>query len=254
MDKLKELFSLEGLRIIVTGASSGLGLHQAITMAELGAQVFALSRSGAIKVDYEGEVPKSIVFGRLDVSDEKDIQRVFTEIGEEGGIDVLVNNAGITKRKRAEELTTEEWNAIHDVNVTGLFNCCKYAYPFLKNSPHVGRIINIGSMASHLGFSEVVPYSSSKAAVQGITRGLAVEWSQHNVLVNSVSPGWFPSLMSEQVMDEDRKARILDRMPLHRFGKPQELSPMVCFLASPAATYITGQDFCVDAGALAYGF
>ena len=240
--------------MIVTGASSGLGLHQAITMAELGAKVFALSRSGDIKVDYEGEVPESIVFATLDVSDEKAIQEVFTEIGEAGGIDVLVNNAGITKRKRAEELTSEEWNAIHDVNVTGVFNCCKYAFPFLKKSPHVGRIINIGSMASHLGFSEVVPYSSSKAAVQGITRGLAVEWSQDNVLVNSVSPGWFPSLMSEQVMDPDRKARILNRMPLHRFGKPQELSPMVCFLASPAATYIAGQDFCVDAGAMAFGF
>ncbi|MFT2008869.1 SDR family NAD(P)-dependent oxidoreductase [Pontibacter sp. 13R65] len=254
MDKLKQLYSLEGLRIIVTGGSSGLGLHQAITMAQCGATVFALSRSGGIKVEHEVKMLESLTFSTLDVSNEEDIRKVFKEVGESGGIDVLVNNAGITKRVKAEALTTAEWTAIHDVNVTGLFNCCRYAFPYLTKSAHVGRVINIASMASHLGFSEVVPYSSSKAAVQGITRGLAVEWSQENVLVNSVSPGWFPSLMSEQVMDEDRKAKILNRMPLHRFGKPDELSPMICFLASPAATYITGQDFCVDGGALAFGF
>ena len=109
-------------------------------------------------------------------------------------------------------------------------------------------------MASYLGFSEVVPYSSSKAAVLGITRGLAVEWSADNILVNSVSPGWFPSEMSQQVMDDDRKSKILNRMPLHRFGRPEELAAMICFLASPAATYITGQDFSVDGGALAFGY
>ncbi|WP_114782942.1 SDR family NAD(P)-dependent oxidoreductase [Botryobacter ruber] len=254
MDKIKELFSLEGLRVIVTGASSGLGLHQAIMLAQCGAKVFALSRSGEVKVDYKGEVPDSIVFAKLDVADEADIQRVFTQIGEEGGIDVLVNNAGITKRKRAEELTTQEWEEIQEVNVTGLFNCCKHAFPYLKKSAHIGRIINIGSMASHLGFSEVVPYSASKAAVQGITRGLAVEWSQENILVNTVSPGWFPSEMSTQVMDADRKAKILNRMPLHRFGHPNELASIICFLASPAASYITGQDFCVDGGAMAFGY
>jgi 2-dehydro-3-deoxy-D-gluconate 5-dehydrogenase len=99
-----------------------------------------------------------------------------------------------------------------------------------------------------------VPYNSSKSAVLGITRGLAVEWRNEHILVNSVSPGWFPSEMTQQVMDEDRKAKILNRMPLHRFGKPEELASMVCFLASPAASYITGQDFSVDGGALAYGY
>lgn len=254
MNKLKELYSLEGATIIVTGASSGLGLDQARLLAECGANVYAVSRSGRPKIDVQTPLPSTIQWLTLDVTDDEAIKNVFTEIGKLKGIDVLVNNAGITKRQRAETISTTEWEAIHQVNVTGVFNCCKQAYPYLKNSKRVGRIINISSMASFLGFAEVVPYSSSKAAVLGLTRGLAVEWSSDNILVNSVSPGWFPSEMSQQVMDEDRRQKILNRMPLHRFGKPEELSAMICFLASPAASYITGQDFSVDGGALSFGY
>lgn len=254
VQKLEELYSLKGLRIIVTGASGGLGLNQALMLAQCGATVFALSRTGHAKEDLPAELPDSLHFGVLDVRHEQDIAACMKQIGDEDGIDVLVNNAGITIKKRAEELTTEEWETVHQVNVTGVFNCCRYAFPYLKASRHIGRIINIASMASSLGFSQVVPYSSSKAAVLGITRGLAVEWSADNILVNAVSPGWFPSEMSRQVMDEDRKKRILNRMPLHRFGSPDELSPIICFLSSPAASYITGQEFAVDGGALAYGF
>jgi NAD(P)-dependent dehydrogenase (short-subunit alcohol dehydrogenase family) len=254
MDKLRALYSLEGKTCIVTGASSGLGLAQAIMLAQCGALVIALSRSGRPKVELSEELPSNIIFDTLDVGLEEDIERKFTEIGEQYGIDVLVNNAGITKRIRAEQVTLEEWNEIHKVNVDGVFLCCKHAFPYLRQSKFIGRIINISSMASYLGFSEVVPYNSSKSAVLGITRGLAVEWRNEHILVNSVSPGWFPSEMTQQVMDEERKAKILNRMPLHRFGKPEELASMVCFLASPAASYITGQDFSVDGGALAYGY
>lgn len=251
---IQQLYSLDGLRIIVTGASSGLGLHQAVTLANCGATVFALSRSGKPKVEFDEPIPSNVIFDKLDVTNEADIQRKIAEIGDNGGIDVLINNAGITQRVRAENVSRETWESIHNVNVTGVFLCCKHAFPYLKKSNHTGRIINISSMASYLGFSEVSPYSSSKSAVLGITRGLAIEWSADNILVNSVSPGWFPSEMSQQVMDENRKAKILNRMPLHRFGKPMELSAMICFLASPAATYITGQDFSIDGGALAFGF
>ncbi|HLS95014.1 gluconate 5-dehydrogenase/2-deoxy-D-gluconate 3-dehydrogenase [Sphingobacterium allocomposti] len=254
MSYLEKIYSLNGLRVVVTGASSGLGLHQAVALANCGATVFALSRTGTPKVDINMPVPKNVHFGSLDVSSPTEIRQKIGDIGAAGGIDVLVNNAGITERLRAEDISEEQWRKIHDVNVDGVFWCSQAAYPFLKDSAHVGRIINIASMASYLGFSEVVPYSSSKSAVLGITRGLAVEWSKDNILVNSISPGWFPSLMSQQVMDADRKAKILNRMPLHRFGRPEELSAMTCFLASPAATYITGQDFSVDGGALAFGF
>ena len=152
MDVLKQLYSLEGLRVIVTGASSGLGLNQAVLLANCGATVFALSRSGKPKVEKEEVVPSNVISGVVDVTSEESIRGKINEIGNAGGIDVLVNNAGITMRKRAEEFTTEEWEAIHNVNVTGVFNCCRYAFPFLRKSEHTGRIINISSMPRILDF------------------------------------------------------------------------------------------------------
>ncbi|MGV8095250.1 MAG: SDR family NAD(P)-dependent oxidoreductase [Mangrovibacterium sp.] len=254
MERLEQLFSLEGLRIIVTGASGGLGLNMAVMLAECGASVWSLSRSGRAKTGYLEKIPDKLTFEKLDVTNENEIREKFNEIGVGGGIDVLVNNAGVNLKRKAEEITTDEWTDVFDVNLNGLYNCCKYAFPFLKQSKHTGRIINMTSMASHLGFSGILPYTSSKSAVLGLTRGLAVEWAQENILVNSVSPGWFPSELNKEVIDTERQEKILARMPLHRYGRPEELSPVICFLASPAATYITGQDFSVDGGALAFGY
>jgi len=254
MKKLKELFSLENLRIIVTGASGGLGLDMAVMLAECGATVFGLSRSSGPRKENSWNKPENLIFDKLDVTKEKDVQEKLSEIGNAGGIDVLINNAGVNLKKNAADLEPQDWANVFDVNLYGMYNCCKYAFPYLKQSRHRGRIINIASMASHLGFTGILPYTSSKSAVLGLTRSLAVEWAEENILVNSVSPGWFPSELNKKVIDQDREAKILNRMPLHRFGRPEELSPMICFLASPSATYITGQDFCVDGGALAFGY
>jgi len=254
MDRIHQLYSLKGLRIIVTGASGGLGYHMAVMLAESGATVYGLSRSGKPKSGYLSMIPENLIFDKLDVSREQDIKVKINDIGNDGGIDVLVNNAGVNLKKRAETLSRANWEQMMDVNLYGVYHCCKYAFPFLKASKHPGRIINISSMASHLGFSKVLPYTASKSAVLGLTRGLAVEWAHENILVNSVSPGWFPSELNKDVIDAEREQKILSRMPLHRYGRPDELSPVICFLASPAATYITGQDFSVDGGARAFGF
>jgi NAD(P)-dependent dehydrogenase (short-subunit alcohol dehydrogenase family) len=254
MDKIRHLFSLEGLRVIVTGASGGLGLNMSAMLAECGATVFGLSRSGRCKNPIVSELSKSLVFDKLDITDYRAISDKMKEIGDNGGIDVLVNNAGVNLRRRAEKIGMDEWKEVFDVNLDGLYQCCIHAFPYLQKSRHIGRIINITSMASHLGFSEILPYTSSKSAVLGLTRGLAVEWAKRNILVNSVSPGWFPSELNKEVIDLERREKILGRMPLHRFGNPEELSPMICFLSSRASTYITGQDFCVDGGAMSYGF
>ena len=109
-------------------------------------------------------------------------------------------------------------------------------------------------MSAHLGFSEVVPYCASKGAVLAMTRALAVEWAQDNITVNSIAPGWFRSKMNEQVVDAAREQKILNRMPLHAYGDTRDLGKMAEFLVGDGAAYITGQDFAVDGGALAYGY
>ena len=247
------MFDLSGYTGIVTGASSGIGYAIANVLGEAGAVVYAVSRTGKVK-NPEAAVHPNVIHVAGDVCDYPHMTRMIEGIGEEKGIDFLINNAGVTVKKRAEEFSDEDFEYIHKVNVSSVFKLSCLCYPYLKKSSHKGRIVNISSMAAHLGFSEVVPYCSSKGAVLGMTRGLAVEWANENITVNSIAPGWFPSEMSKQVMTPERKAKILGRMPVHAFGDTQDLGAMALFLVSPHAAYITGQDFAVDGGALAYGF
>lgn len=247
------MFDLTGRTGVITGASSGIGFASANVLAEAGAAVIAVSRSGAPK-DPEAKSHPKVEHIQGDITHSPSMEALISQIGGERGIDFLINNAGITIKKRAEEMTAEEFEEVHRVNLFSAFNLCRLCYPYLKKSPHTGRIVTISSMAAHLGFSQVVPYCSSKAAVLGLTRGLAVEWAGDNITVNSVAPGWFPSELSRSVMDEDRRAKILARMPMHRFGDPRDIGAMLLFLLSDSAAYITGQDFAVDGGALAFGF
>lgn len=244
---------LEGRTGIITGASSGIGYAIANVLASSGARVYALSRTGAVKPGLEPSV-EGVVHVKGDVTDYKEMDTLIRQIAGEDRLDFLINNAGITKKCRAEDFPAEDFEKIMRVNVHSVFRLCQLCYPYLKQSPYKGRILNISSMAAHLGFSEVVPYAVSKAAVCGMTRGLAVEWASDNLCVNSIAPGWFPSEMSAQVMTPERKAAILARMPLHSFGDPRDLGEMAKFLLGDGARYITGQDFAVDGGALAYGF
>lgn len=244
---------LEGRVGIVTGASSGIGYAVANTLAEAGATVYSISRSGAVK---EGQAPSAdgVIHIKGDVTDRKEMEKIVADIAAKSGLDFLVNNAGITKKCRAEDFPAEDFERIMNVNIHAVFYLCQLCYPYLKKSEHKGRIVSISSMAAHLGFSEVTPYCVSKAAVCGMTRGLAVEWANDNICINSIAPGWFPSEMSKQVMTPERKAAILARMPVHAFGDTRDLGAMAKFLIGDGAKYITGQDFAVDGGALAYGF
>lgn len=244
---------LKGRKGIVTGASSGIGYAIANVLAENGATVYAVSRTGTVKEGLSSSSP-GVIHVKGDVTHREEMGQLISSIASETGLDFLINNAGITKKERAEQFPSEDFNQILEVNVTSLFALSQLCYPYLKASPFKGRIINISSMAAHLGFTEVVPYCTSKAAVCGLTRGLAVEWAGDNICVNSIAPGWFPSEMSKQVMTPERKAAILGRMPVHAFGDPRDLGEMARFLLSNHARYITGQDFAVDGGALAYGY
>ena len=250
---LIELFTLEERVGIVTGGSKGIGLAISSLLADAGAKVYAVSRTGKVE-DEPCPTNKNIIHIPLDITIKDKAKKLITEIGNKEGLDFLINNAGITYKGKAENFDLDQWDFIHKVNVDAVFYLSQFAYPYLKESKFIGRIVNISSMAAHLGFSEVVPYCSTKAAVLGITRGLAVEWVNDNILVNSVAPGWFPSKMTQQVMDEERKKKILNRMPLHRFGETKDIGAMVLFLLGKGAKYITGQDFAVDGGTLSYGY
>lgn len=245
--------TLEGRVGIVTGGSSGIGYAVANVLANAGAAVYVVSRTGNVKKGISPSAP-GVIHVKGDIADREAMTALAGKIAGETGLDFLVNNAGITKKCRAEQFPMEDFNRIMEVNVTSVFQLCQLCYPWLKKSVYKGRIVNISSMAAHLGFSEVVPYCTSKAAVCGLTRGLAVEWANDNICVNSVAPGWFPSELSRQVMTPERKAAILGRMPVHAFGDPKDVGEMVRFLLEDGAAYITGQDFAVDGGALAYGF
>ena len=248
-----ELFDLKGRTGIITGASSGIGLGTANVLAEAGAKIYALSRTGGLK-DPTEYCHENIIHIKADVCDREQMEKKVKEIGEKDGIDFLINNAGVTVKRRAENFKMEDFDRIQAVNVRAVFRLSCLCYPYLKKSPHMGRIINISSMSAHLGFSEVVPYCTSKGAVLAMTRGLAVEWANDNVMVNSIAPGWFPSEMNKQVMDAERKQKILSRMPVHKFGDTRDIGAMALFLVSDGAKYITGQDYAVDGGALAFGY
>jgi NAD(P)-dependent dehydrogenase (short-subunit alcohol dehydrogenase family) len=249
--------TLQGRRGIITGASSGIGLATAAVLASEGAEVIVISRTGAPKNSTAGKTPAgvdNIHHFKGDITDYSAMKTIVEDLAESGPLDFLINNAGVSVKKRAEEITVDEFEYVQKINVFAAFNLSVLCYPYLKQSVHMGRIITISSMAAHLGFSLVVPYCVSKAAVLGLTRGLAVEWANDNLTVNSVAPGWFPSELTRTVMDDKRKAKILDRMPVHRFGESDNIGAMIAFLLSDSAKYITGQDFAVDGGALAYGF
>ncbi len=247
------MFDLTGRVGIITGASSGIGFAIANVLADAGAKIYALSRTGKPKDDKE-PLNDSIIHISADVCDYSSLGELVEEIGSKDGIDFLINNAGTSIKKRAEEFSDKEFEIIQQVNVNSIFKLSCLCYPYLKESSHMGRIINISSMAAHLGFSEVVPYCTSKGAVIGMTRGLAVEWVNDNITVNSIAPGWFPSELSRKIMDEERRALILSRMPMHKFGDTKDIGAMACYLLSDSAKYITGQDFAIDGGALAFGF
>lgn len=246
---------LKGRAGIVTGASSGIGYAIAETLAEAGATVYVISRTGTVKADMPPSHP-NVIHRKGDVTDYAAMKTLVAELAASHGntLDFLVNNAGATAKKRAEDFDDREFDRILEVNVKSVFKLSTICYPYLKASAHKGRIVNISSMSAHLGFSEVVPYCTSKAAVCGMTRGLAVEWAQDNICVNSIAPGWFASKMLTDVMDPARREKILSRMPVHQFGDTRDLGALALFLIGDHGSYITGQDYAMDGGALAFGY
>jgi NAD(P)-dependent dehydrogenase (short-subunit alcohol dehydrogenase family) len=249
--------SLEGKHALVFGGTSGLGKSIAKGFAEAGADVVAVSRR-AEEVRKTAEEIRALdrrtLEATADVTSRDDIQRVIDAMVKEfGRIDILVNSAGTTKRVPSLELADEDWNRILDVNLKGTWYACQIVGRVMKEQQY-GRIINIASIMAFQSSHEVAAYCASKGAVLMLTRSLAAEWAKYHITVNALAPGVFETPLNRVILqDSGRKASILSRTPMRRYGRLEEIQGAAIFLASDSASFVTGEILAVDGGFLAQG-
>ncbi|MBA6293848.1 3-oxoacyl-ACP reductase FabG [Colwellia sp. MB3u-70] len=240
------MFSLDGKVILVTGASRGIGKAIATQLKALGGNVIgtATSEHGAANIsEYLGEGQGLV----LNVTDDASISAMFDLIKEKhGSVDILVNNAGITRDNLLMRMKDDEWNDIIDTNLTSVFKISKAVLRAMMKKRH-GRIINIGSVVGTMGNAGQVNYATAKAGLIGFTKSLAREVASRGITVNTVSPGFIDTDMTQTLTDEQKEG-IFAQVPANRLGKPEEIANAVAFLASDGAAYITGETLHVNGG------
>jgi NAD(P)-dependent dehydrogenase (short-subunit alcohol dehydrogenase family) len=246
---------LTGRTVLVTGGGGGLGSVMARGIAEAGAAVAVTD----LDADRAREVARAVeaaggraVGERLDVTDREDVERVVERVAAAlGPIDGLVNAAGITRRGSAADFPRADWDRVLDVNLTGTFACCQAVGRRMLTRGR-GAIVNVASIAGHIGLPGTIAYIAAKGGVVMLTRGLAVEWAPRGVRVNALAPSWFATDMGNLIDREpEYRERVLRRVPLGRLGRPEELVGATVFLLSDAASMVTGHVLAVDGGVLA---
>lgn len=251
------LFNLDGKIAVVIGGTSGIGHALSLGLAEAGADVVASSR-GKEAVEKTAREIEALSRKSLritaDVAQRASLEKLRDAvIAAFGKVDVLVNCAGITAKGPTLNFSEENWSRILDTNLNGTLRACQvFGEPMLSRKS--GRIINIASLSTHLGLFEVAAYGASKAAIGSLTKTLAVEWSRHGVLVNAILPGVFRTPLNASLLDNTARGReFLARTPMARFGEVRELVGAAVYLASDAASFVTGSLLVVDGGILASG-
>ena len=237
--------------ILITGSSQGIGRAIALKFATLGAQI-ALndipSQEENLKIA-KSEIEKlgaRTEYFLADVSNFNEVEKMMAGVKEKfGGLDVLVNNAGIAKDRTLAKMTVEEWQKVIDINLTSVFNCSKSALPLLI--PNQGNIVSLSSIVGQKGNFGQTNYAASKAGIIGFTKALSKEVGRFGVRVNAVAPGFIETKMAEAIPDQ-MKATIKQLTSLGRFGKPEEVANAIAFLASPDASFITGVILNIDGG------
>ena len=248
----KGMFSLEGRVALVTGASRGIGASIAKALAEAGADVAvhgnqAPAEATADVVRKFGRKAATLV---ADMADPGAADRLVREtVASLGGLDIVVNNAGIIRRGPTVDTTDADWHAVIDVNLHGVFRLCRAAGRYLIATGRSGKIINIASLLSFQGGLNVPAYAASKSAIAGLTRELSNEWASRRINVNAIAPGYFRTDNTEALQnDETRNRQILERIPAGRWGETEDLEGAAVFLASRASDYVNGQILAVDGG------
>ena len=252
------LFSLAGKAVLITGASGGIGTTLALALAQAGAVVGVHGRT-AEKVEETcrlvtaagGEgIPLVADVGTVEANRQL-LTDAMTKLGR---LDVLVNCAGMNRRKPMIQVTEDDYDTIMAVNLRSVFFLCQAAHPHLK-AQGGGKIINIGSMNATYGLGTLAVYGASKAGLAQITRVMAVEWAKDNIQVNSLVPGFIRTPLTEKPLwgDPQRAEWLHNRIPMRRGGEPDELVGACLLLAGPASSYMTGQAIHVDGGFLAGG-
>jgi len=251
--KVQKLFDLTGRIAIVTGGSAGLGRQMAEGLAELGANLVLCARKKERCEQAAAELQKlgvKTLALSCDVKDPGSVQAVVdAAVNEFGRIDILINSAGTSWGAPVETMTLEQWNKVIETNLTGTF-LFSQAVGKIMIAQRGGKIINIASVAGLRGSSpkfSAIGYSASKGGVITFTKDLACKWAIHNIQVNAIAPGWFPTDMSEKVIERNKEA-LLATIPLGRFGGPHDLKGAAVFLASAASDFVTGHILVVDGG------
>lgn len=247
-------FDLTGKWAVVTGANTGLGQGIALALAGAGANLILLNRRSAADtlahIEKLGTEAHELIIDLSHISGLKGVLDDAQALA--GRLDILVNNAGIIRRENALDFTEVDWDDVMDVNLKSLFFLSQAFAKKAVAGDHAAKIINIASMLSYQGGIRVASYTASKSGVMGLTRLLANEWAKHNIMVNAIAPGYFSTNNTADLRaDQNRNAKILERIPAGRWGDPSDLGGAAVFLASDAANYVNGITLPVDGGWLA---
>jgi NAD(P)-dependent dehydrogenase (short-subunit alcohol dehydrogenase family) len=247
-------FDLTGRTAVVVGGTTGIGRALALGLADAGADVVATGRRAHIVEEVAAAIEsrgRRTLRVASDVADAASLHRLRDAcVTGFGHVDIVVAAAGVTRRVATLEMTDADWSQILETNLTGMLRTYQAFAPGMI-AQRRGRLIGIGSLASFVGLMEVAAYTASKAGVAGLTRALAVEWAPHGVTVNAIAPGVFETDLNREILKGPRGQEFLTRTPMRRFGRTEELVGAAVYLASDAASFVTGQLLVVDGGLLA---